>query len=107
MKFRFSLKWLLAVMAYLAFVLMAVLQQSDVWDHLLWLIHGLMLLVMTLVAFYYRGEAQAVAIGFLLFFNANVATERWASQHAPAELLKAAMGIWGFEFHVEGAQFRQ
>jgi hypothetical protein len=98
MALRFSLKWLLAAMAYVAFVLAAVLQQGEVWANLLWLVNGSLLLVLVLVVACYRGQSQVVAFGFLLFFTASILTQAWLPERSPSRMVKVAAGVGGREF---------
>jgi hypothetical protein len=98
MKLRFSLKWLLAAMAYLALVLAAVLQPDGIMAKLLWLVHSLLILQLGLVVCFYRGQAQAFAIGFLLFFAASFAAHEWRPGYSPRSIAKAALNVGGPEF---------
>ncbi|WP_425396665.1 hypothetical protein [Aeoliella sp.] len=64
---KFSLKWLLVVITYLAIATAACVQQGPGWRVALWVGNLVLVLYAVLVVVYFRGRKQAMALGFVLF----------------------------------------
>ena len=62
---RFSLKWILAAVAYVAIAAAAFSQQSWVYADILWAVSLLTIVFAALMAFLARGKSRAAAAGFL------------------------------------------
>jgi hypothetical protein len=90
---RFSLKWILAGVAYVAVAAAAFSQQTWVYADVLWAIGLLAVLYGALLAFLARGRRQAAAIGFVVGSLAFAACVFAGSSSVPTLRLLTAAGI--------------
>jgi hypothetical protein len=95
MSFRFSLKWLLAVMVYAALVAVAFGQPHWAYGDLLWTLSMAAFgyaLVVTCLA---RGPRQARAVGFAVFFACFMLCLVFAPDSVPSARMLTALGAEG------------
>jgi hypothetical protein len=89
---RFSIRWLLAVTAYLALLAATIGTTIDFLVDLLWAVPILAFCYATMVACIDRGKRQAMAIGFVALSAAYVVCMYLAPTNVPAMRLYSAAG---------------
>ena len=65
--FRFSLRWLLAAVAFVGLAITALIRPAPLWAGLILLIASCLFLWSLLAVVVWRGQQQAAAVGFVLF----------------------------------------
>ncbi|MCO6045797.1 hypothetical protein NG895_18010 [Aeoliella sp. ICT_H6.2] len=86
---KFSLKWLLVVVTYLAVATAACVHQGYGWRWALWVGNLLLVLYAVLAVVYFRGRSQAMALGFVLYaVAATVAMMRFATLSPIADAIR-------------------
>lgn len=90
---RFSLKWVLLGMAYVAVAAAALTQDHWAYADLLWLTTFLAVCVSILTAVFSSGSRRAAAIGFALFAIGFAACAQVAEQSIPTRRILLAAGI--------------
>lgn len=90
---RFSLKWILAGVTYVAIAAAAFSQQTWVYADTLWAIGLLAVVYGALVAFLARGRRQAAAVGFVVGSLAFAACVFTGSSSVPTLRLLSAAGV--------------
>jgi hypothetical protein len=94
MPFRFSMKWILAAMAYTAITAAAFHRDSHGLSSVLVAISIAAGCHAVLLCCYARGEFRAKAFGFLLMFSANVLCLYFVPQIAPSTIVLLASGYF-------------
>lgn len=92
-RMRFSMKWALAGMAYVATAAAAFSRQTWVFADLLWAASLLALVFAALVAALSRERRQAAALGFVAASGCYLACVHFAEDVVPTSRLLAAAGI--------------
>jgi hypothetical protein len=90
---RFSMKWILAGMAYAAVAAAAFSQQTWVYADILWMASLLAVVYAGLVAVFARGRRQAAAIGFVVGSLAFAACVFAGSSSVPTYRILTAAGL--------------
>jgi hypothetical protein len=90
---RFSLKWGLFGMAYVAVAAAALSQEHWAYADLLWLATFLAVCVSILTAIFGSGSRRATAIGFALFACGFAVCAQFASQSIPTRRILLAAGV--------------
>jgi hypothetical protein len=91
MGFRFSMKWLLAGMVYVALVAAALSQPGWAWADALWVVSFLAVCYAGLLAIYTVGARRARTVGFLTASLAMVAAMHFAPQSVPVGRIVEAL----------------
>jgi hypothetical protein len=91
MGFRFSMKWLLAGMVYVALTAAALTQPGWAWADALWVVSFLAICYAGLLAIYAAGARRARAVGFLTGSLALVAAMHFAPQSVPVGRIVEAL----------------
>ncbi len=92
---RFSMKWALAAMAYVAVAAAAFSRQTWVFADLLWAASLLAVVFAALVAGFARGPRQIAAAGFVVASGCYLLCLQFGAAVVPAGRLLAAAGIHG------------
>jgi hypothetical protein len=89
---RFSIRWLLAAMAYVAIAITAIATASDLLADLVWGISWLALCFAIVVACLGRRRQQAMAIGFVALAVANIVSLYLVPNRTPSMRLFSVAG---------------
>jgi hypothetical protein len=92
MPFQFSMKWVLAAMAYAAIAAAAYTQRLGVYVDLLWAISVVAFAYALLVARYAQGERQAWATGFAILWACTFLAMQLAPHSFPTRRLLTTFG---------------
>ncbi|HEX6964136.1 MAG TPA: hypothetical protein VF175_19870, partial [Lacipirellula sp.] len=95
MPFQFSMKWVLAAMAYAAVAAAAYTQRVGVYVDLLWACSVVAFTYAALVARYAEGERQAWAMGFAVLWLCTVAWMHLSPGGFPTQRLLNQFGDSG------------
>lgn len=104
MKIRFSIRWLLLAVAYVALVTAACVGRTTAWSAALWLVTALSAAYALLTVVYHRGQTQAMALGFLLLMGAYLASMHWAPEMLPTPHIAESLGIIDYANDAELAE---
>jgi hypothetical protein len=96
---RFSLKWALAAMAYVALAAAAISAKSPLLADLLWAMTILALCYAMILAWIVRRERRAMAAGFVVALAANLICLYLAPSHA---LSSHALSAFGYTVNESG-----
>lgn len=90
---RFSMKWILAAMAYVAVAAAAFSRQTWVFADVLWAVSLLAVVFAVLLAVFARGRRQVAAAGFVVASGCFLACVAFDQNAVPTNRLLAAAGI--------------
>lgn len=95
---RFSLKWILFGMAYVALAAAALTQDHWAYADLLWLATFLAICWAIVTAIFSNGSRRAAAIGFSLFASGFAICSQVAEQSIPTRRILLAAGVPEYPF---------